>query len=638
MSTPRDVSSATPVGPPPATRAWRRLRHSVGTHRLFVQAIGDGTAWTVAIFAAMVARFDLHVTSQDWGPFSEADVATAIAIAVCLQLLAGWAVGLYQGRWRFGAFDEVAALAQVVLVVTAILALVSRALPGRLLLPTSVVLTSGVLALVSMAAVRYLWRLQLERSLRPSAHATRVLVFGAGEGGVQLITAMLRNPESQYLPVALLDDNPANANLRIMGVPVLGTRESLAQVAEATDSTVLIIAIPSADASLVRDLTQRAEQLSLEVRVLPPVQALLDGTAGVADVRPVTEDDLLGRHAIDTDVDAIAGYLTNRRVLITGAGGSIGSELCRQVSRFAPAELVMLDRDESALHAVQLSIEGRALLDSRNLVVADLRDTLRVREVFEEHRPHVVFHAAALKHLPLLEMHPMEAVKTNVFGTLFTLEAARDVGVERFVNVSTDKAADPTSVLGFTKRIAERLTATIAPDADGTYLSVRFGNVLGSRGSVLTAFESQVRSGGPVTVTHPEVTRYFMTIEEAVQLVIQAGAVGRDGEALVLDMGTPVRIAEVAERLVAHAERPIEIIYTGLRPGEKLHEVLLGADEQDVRPFHHLISQVPVPPMGLSLLDPLHAAPPTPAEQTALITSIAQTPASHADTTSHRSS
>jgi FlaA1/EpsC-like NDP-sugar epimerase len=318
----------------------------------------------------------------------------------------------------------------------------------------------------------------------------------------------------------------------------------------------------------------------------------------VSDIRPVTPADLLGRREAEIDVQVVAGYLTGKRVLVTGAGGSIGSELCRQVRRFDPATLIMLDRDESALHMLQLSMEGAALLDRRELVVADIRDRSRLEEVFEEHRPEVVFHAAALKHLPLLEMHPGEAVKSNVFGTLNVLQVAGDAHVERLVNISTDKAADPVSVLGYSKRIAERLTAWSGTQRSGAQVSVRFGNVLGSRGSVLTAFEEQIRAGGPVTVTDADVTRYFMTVEEAVQLVIQAGAVGSSGEALVLDMGEPVRIADVAQRLIARSGRPVELIYTGLRPGEKLHECLLGAGEVDVRPVHRLITHVPVPPLA----------------------------------------
>jgi FlaA1/EpsC-like NDP-sugar epimerase len=321
----------------------------------------------------------------------------------------------------------------------------------------------------------------------------------------------------------------------------------------------------------------------------------------------LTEADLLGRHQIENDLDAIAGYLTAKRVLVTGAGGSIGSELCRQIYRFAPEALIMLDRDESALHSLQLTIEGRAMLDSPNVVLADIRDRERMTEVFELHKPHVVFHAAALKHLPLLELYPDEAVKTNVGGTRHVLDAAAAANVERLVNVSTDKAADPTSVLGYTKRVAECMTSERAASTPGTFLSVRFGNVLGSRGSVLTAFRAQIASGGPVTVTAPDVTRYFMTVEEACQLVIQAGAVGRDGQALVLDMGDPVSIDEVARRLISASGQEIEVVYTGLRPGEKVHEVLLAEGEVDRRPAHPLIAHVDVEPSEPSAVDELLA-------------------------------
>jgi FlaA1/EpsC-like NDP-sugar epimerase len=377
---------------------------------------------------------------------------------------------------------------------------------------------------------------------------------------------------------------------------MLGDRKAIPRAAQRSGATALIIAVPEAGGDMVRQLSDLALDADLDLKILPPLEELLDGVVGLGDVRAVTEVDLLGRHEIDTDIDAIAGYLTGKRVLVTGAGGSIGSELCRQISRFAPAQLAMLDRDESALHGVQLAIEGRAMLDSRNLIVADIRDEVRLRQVFEEHQPEVVFHAAALKHLPLLEMHPREAFKTNVIGTQLLLDVSRDYNIVRFINISTDKAADPVSVLGYSKRIAERLTAA-ASRGEGTCLSVRFGNVLGSRGSVLTAFRAQVEAGGPITVTHPDVTRYFMTVEEAVQLVIQAGAVGRDGEALVLDMGEPVRIDDVARRLAAQAQRPIDVVYTGLRPGEKLHEALFGADERGESPGHPRITHVCVPPL-----------------------------------------
>jgi FlaA1/EpsC-like NDP-sugar epimerase len=335
-----------------------------------------------------------------------------------------------------------------------------------------------------------------------------------------------------------------------------------------------------------------------DFKVVPSVAELFNGTLSAADVRDAKISDLLGRHQVETDLEKIAGYLEGKRVLVTGAGGSIGSELCRQLDRFRPAELMMLDRDESALHAVQLSLRGRALLDDPELILADLRDEVGIKAIFGERRPQVVFHAAALKHLPLLETHPGEAVQSNVWGTQNVLEAAAAVGVERFVNISTDKAANPGSVLGYSKRITERLTAYASSVGAGSYLSVRFGNVLGSRGSVLTAFAAQIAAGGPITVTHPEVTRYFMTVQEAVQLVIQAAALGRGGEALVLEMGRPVRIAQVAKQMADQANSPVEIVYTGLRAGEKLHEELFGAGEKDVRPLHPLISHVSVPPLS----------------------------------------
>jgi FlaA1/EpsC-like NDP-sugar epimerase len=577
---------------------WRRVRRALAERRGPVQAAIDILAWAVALPAAMFLRYEFAAPSE-WGPFSFGEVVFGIALVGAIQVVVGATGGLYRGRWRFGSFDEVAHLVGSVFIATVAFSLLNRFGADRLggrLVPHSVTIVAGVLALLAMAGARYLFRLHLERRLRPDAEATeKVLVFGAGEGGIQLVTSMLRNPASPYLPVGLLDDNPLKGNLEVMGIPVVGTRDHISVAADRTGASTLVIAIPSAGSELLRELSQLALESDLDVRVLPALSEMLGGAIGLSDLRPITVADLLGRHEIQTDLDSISHYLTGRRVLVTGAGGSIGSELCYQISRFAPASLVMLDRDESALHGVQLRLHGRATLDDRSLVVCDIRDPDRLSEMFAEHQPEVVFHAAALKHLPLLEMHPVEAVKTNVYGTLNLLRLSVRHGVERFVNISTDKAADPTSVLGYSKRLAERLTSGFAQGTSGTYLSVRFGNVLGSRGSVLTAFHAQVEAGGPITVTDPEVTRYFMTVEEAVQLVVQAGAVGQSGEALVLDMGSPVRIEDVARRYAAQSDRRIEIVYTGLRPGEKLHEVLFGSGEIDRRPAHPLVSHVNVP-------------------------------------------
>jgi FlaA1/EpsC-like NDP-sugar epimerase len=577
-----------------ATRTVTRSTSYRARRRL--QALADGSAMAASVLVAGLLRYEFEVPEGQIGR-----LLWFAALGAALLVGAGTLRGLYGGRWGFGSFEEVSALVESVVLAT--LVMIAVALVADRAVPLSVPLIASTLVLSSSAGIRYIWRAFHDRQLRPSSDdVERMVVIGAGEGSHQIVTAMLRNPSGRYLPVALLDDDPLKRNLRVRGVPVRGSRLNLEKVAAAEAASVALLAIPSAGSGLIREVEEQARQAGLRLLVLPSSSELYGAEVGMSDIRPVTPADLLGRHEIDTDVDSIAGYLTGKRVLVTGAGGSIGSELCRQIYRFAPSSLVMLDRDESALHSVQLSIEGRAMLDSRNLVVGDIRDARRMRQVFAEHRPEVVFHAAALKHLPLLEMHPSEALKTNVHGTALLLEAAAGVGVDRFVNISTDKAADPTSILGYTKRLAERLTAHAAAGADGIYLSVRFGNVLGSRGSVLTAFTSQIEAGGPVTVTHPDVTRYFMTVEEAVQLVIQAGAVGRDGEALVLDMGQPVRIDDVARRLIAEADRPIEIVYTGLRAGEKLHEILFAAGEANLRPRHPGISHVRVPPLSLAQL------------------------------------
>ena len=567
-----------------------------------ILAAVDATAWGFAVVAAMALRFDFRFDRwSDWDPIG------AIGIAAAAMVAAGAIGGLYDGRWQRGSLDEGLALVRAVLLVSVTVFAVNNLLLGARVVPTSVVFGAAPAAFCGAGAARFLERLMaLRRSRRAPGDAIPVLVFGAGDGGQRVISSMHADPHGRYTPVGLVDDDPAKRNLRIHGVPVLGTRDALHAVAIDTGARMLVVAAPSISSDSLRDLSTRALAADLDMRIVPHVTELIDGQVGADDVRPLTEADLLGRHQIDTDIDAIADYITGRRVLVTGAGGSIGSELCRQLHRFGPEALVMVDRDESALHAVQMAIEGRALLDSERLVVADIRDRDRMMEVFAHHRPDVVFHTAALKHLPLLEMYPAEAVKTNVHGTLNVLEAAAAAGVDRFVNISTDKAADPTSVLGYTKRIAEQLTSWYASRERGVYLSVRFGNVLGSRGSVLGAFERQIADGGPITVTDPDVTRYFMTVTEAVQLVVQAGAVGLDGEALVLDMGEPVRIVDVARRLVAQADRPIEIVFTGLRPGEKLHEVLLGQAEKDDRHAHPLISHCRVPaqsPAGLTGLD-----------------------------------
>lgn len=570
------------------------------SRRVFVVVTYDVAAWLISFAVFAWLRYDGVGADVAW-----ADVTVVALVSVALYLAVGAVLQLHRGRAATASLDEMVLLGLATAVAGA--GVFAANLLGHWI-PRSVPAGATASTLVLTAWGRAMWRRYQERGLEGSRRdgSTRALVIGAGEAGRELLGSMLRDPSQTWHPVGLLDDDPRRRFRRIRSVPVLGTTAELKDVVAATRAEAVVIAIPSASAGTINRLRLAALAAGAKVKVLPSTTQLLRDSVGIQDLRDIDISDVLGRKQIDTEIDAIAGYLTGRRVLVTGAGGSIGSELCRQIHQFNPRELMMLDRDESALHAVQLSIHGRALLDSDDVILCDIRDEKAVKTVFAQRRPEVVFHAAALKHLPMLEQYPVEALKTNVHGTRVVLDAADLVGVDRFVNISTDKAANPSSVLGYSKRIAERITAQRALEADGTYLSVRFGNVLGSRGSVLQAFAKQIANGGPVTVTHPEVTRYFMTIEEACQLVIQAAAIGEAGEALVLEMGEPVRIDDVARQLMEQAGTPVAIEYTGLRPGEKLHEELFGEGEpRRVHPEHHLISHVPVPPVSDAHIDAL---------------------------------
>ena len=564
-----------------------------------IKVVLDLSAWAAAIGVAAWVRLAMVGTGIEPRP-----LLRTIAFVWVAQTSIGTVQGLYRGRWRYGSFDEVAAVVRVTVLGAVVMVLLER--PFRPRTPVSAMVVGACIALLLMVGVRYVWRMVMEirRSPDPGADGiTRLLVFGAGDRGCGMIDELMTAKDGLYIPVGFIDDDPTKRRFSARGVKVLGTLQDLAVVAREHRASALLVAITSVPPELMAELLAQADrcQPPLKVKVLMPLSSLFGERARERDIRDLSEEDLLGRRRIETDLDSIAHYIRNKRVLVTGAGGSIGSELCRQLKHFQPARLAMLDHDESALHGVQLSIENTALLDSPDLVLADLRDADRILQVFKDIRPEVVFHAAALKHLPLLEANPGEAVKSNIWGTQIVLEAAMGVGVERFVNISTDKAADPCNVLGYSKRIAERLTAYAAlTAATGTYVSVRFGNVLGSRGSVLTTFRQQVSDGVAVTVTHPDVTRYFMLTTEAVQLVIQAGAIGNPGEVLVLDMGEPVRIGDVAKALIRRSGKSISVTYTGMRPGEKLHETLLGEGELDFRPVHPLVTHAQVPPMAPS--------------------------------------
>jgi FlaA1/EpsC-like NDP-sugar epimerase len=583
---------------------WR-LARDVARHRwlrMATQVGCDAACWLCGLLVAARATGALAGVHLAGAAFWYEVPGTCVLVAGC-----GFTTGLYRGRYLRGSSDQVLSVMVATTLTACCLVAVARVLPAGQRAPLEMVALGAVLALAAMLGARYVDYAARLRA-RPSAGtAVKVIVFGAGDAGALLIQRLTTQSNAAYRPVAILDDDPAKRRLRIQGVPVLGGRGQMAEVAARTGATVLVIAIAGEAAQVNQGLTEAAERCGLVVKVIPSLRELLTGRAQIEGVRDWRNGDLLGRRAVTADVTSVREHIAGQRVLVTGAGGSIGAELCRQLHRLGPAQLIMLDRDESALHAVQLTLHGRALLDSEETVLADIRDRHRIREVFDRFCPEIVFHAAALKHLPLLEFCPAEALKSNVLGTLTVLEAAADHGVRSFVNISTDKAADPVSVLGYSKRITERLTAYTSARTGARYLSVRFGNVLGSRGSVLTALSAQVAVGGPVTVTDPDVSRYFMLADEAVHLVLQATAIGRPGEVLVLDMGEPVRIADMARRLAAMGGREVKIVFTGLRPGEKLTEDRLGPGEADQRPNHPLISQVPVPPLSadeVTALDP----------------------------------
>lgn len=565
-------------------RVGQRFRH-------WVRPSVDASVWFVAVFVAYWLRysFDSQVA------FFTATLVVAV-VAPVLHFVIGSIIGPYRVGHQLGSFDEAYELGRVVvltIVGLTLWAFLSRAL----VIPRTVPIMAGVFAIAGMLAWRFMVRSQRNRRAIARPQNRSVVVFGAGEAGRQLVRSMMRDPESGFTPVALLDDDRSKRHLSIDGVRVRGTREDITTVAEEYGATAFVVALPQASAALVRELTDKAE--GLEVLVLPTLAGLIGNRATSRDLHSVNMEDLLGRRPVSLDTTMVSEQLTGKNILVTGAGGSIGSELCRQIARFGPARLYLLDRDESGLLETQMSLSGQGLLQGEEVILADIRDAGAMGTVFAKTHPDVVFHAAALKHLPLLETYPLEAWKTNVHGTLNVLTAAAENGVGTFVNVSTDKAADATSVLGYSKRIAERLTADFASSQPGRYVSVRFGNVLGSRGSVFHTFTAQIERGGPITITHPDVERFFMLIPEACQLVLEAGAAGTDGEVMVLEMGEPVKIADLAKTLIRiSGRRDIEVKFTGLRAGEKLSEDLFSEREGRRPSANPLINRVVVPKLA----------------------------------------
>lgn len=505
------------------------------------------------------------------------DALSTLAWVVPLQVLIFWRFGLYRGLWRFASLPDLQRLLRAVglaaVLVPAILIL-SR---SGALVPRSVLLLDPLLLLTMMGGSRLLYRLWKEHRLSLAAdEAVPVLVAGAGTAADMLLRE-LRRVGSSWRAVGLLDDDAGLKGRHLQGVPVLGALDELVGWAGKLGVHNVILALPAAPHAVRRRLGEACVNAGLAVQTVPGLDDLMHGRVAVGALRALELDDLLGRDPVQLDDAGLATWLGPRAVLVTGAGGSIGSELARQIARFRPRRLVLLEQSEYALYQLREEFEARFAGIELAWVIGDVKDGVLMERVFQRYRPALVFHAAAYKHVPLMEENPLEALRNNVLGTWALGRAAVAAGVEKFVLVSTDKAVEPTSVMGASKRLAELVGQSLQRPGGTRFVAVRFGNVLGSSGSVVPRFRAQIEAGGPITVTHPEVTRYFMSIPEAAQLVLQAGLMGEGGEIFLLDMGEPVKIVDLARlmlRLAGRNESEIPIVYTGLRPGEKLFEDL----------------------------------------------------------------
>jgi dTDP-glucose 4,6-dehydratase len=521
----------------------------------------------------MAIALELRLIDHEyvWSGYSDLFL---IAFATSLIHLAlGYRTSLYRGRYRVSTFDEIKGIVRVVALTSVfpILFLVF----GFSSAPRTIGFFATALVILGVFFMRFTLRTIVEGKRR-RVRGSNTILYGAGETGASIITQMLRDVERRYHPVGFIDDNRAKQRLEISGYKVLGRFEDLESIVISNEVETIVLAIANVNSTLLNKLQDFSRDNKVKLVVVPSPSQLIDGTFKLTDLDEVSDEDLIGRRTIAVNDEAILNLLRGKRILITGAGGSIGSEISRQVHRYKPSTVFMLDRDETLLHSLELSLDGKGLLTSKNMILADIRDKERIKEEFSKVKPDVVFHAAALKHLSMLELYPQEAEKTNVEGTKNVLDAALTSGVSVFVNISTDKAVRPTSQLGITKRKAEYLTYQSGRQAgeEKRFVSVRFGNVLGSRGSVLDTFRTQIKNGGPLTLTDLNVKRYFMTIPEAVHLVLEASTIGRNGDVMLLDMGESIAIKDIAEKLIQKSGKRIEIEVTGLRQGEKLDEDL----------------------------------------------------------------
>ncbi len=538
-------------------------------------------AWLFAGLLAFFVRLDL--------PLLDHKRVIALYLAVGLLPKAGliFYFGLHRQSWHKIGVRDLYRLTAVISSWTVLVYVVNFVLSQWTHVPRSVPLIEGALALLLMGGMRLLARVLFEREgmRATSGSSRRVLVIGAGEAGTMMVRELLRHPESGLIPVGFLDDEPAKRAQRFLGLPVLGVVDALPRVVIDKQVDEVLIAMPSAPGRIVRRVVELAREAGVKHRIIPGIHEILSGQIALSQIRDVSLEDLLRRDAVQLNSNEISGYLKDRVVLVTGAGGSIGSEIVRQVSRFRPRKLILLGRGENSIFLIEQELKRTWPELEYALVIGDVRDREKLGDVFRRFKPEVVFHAAAHKHVYLMEHNPDEAILNNVFGTKNIVDLSLEFGVNRLVNISTDKAVNPTSVMGASKRIAEYIVESGSRRArpDQAFSSVRFGNVLGSRGSVIPKFRQQILDGGPVTVTDPNMVRYFMLIPEAAQLVLQAGGLPENGAVYVLDMGEPVKIVDLARDVIRlsgfEVGQDIDIVFTGAQPGEKLYEELLTSEE-----------------------------------------------------------
>ena len=562
----------------------------VNRHRIW-QLVFDAVLIAAAWRLTYYLRFD-KATPIYYRHLLDLDV---IALVVGIKLATFVVFGFYNRWWRYVSTRDMWGAFRGVTAASAVTYLVLYAFPPETTsrLPRSIAALDYLLLLAFVAGSRLLARSLIERP--PSgvvARGKEVLIVGAGDAAQLLIREMQRNRTLHYTPIGLIDDDPRKKNLRVHGVRVLGTTDDLHHVLGDNKPDEVLIAIPSAPGGVRQRVVETCRAARVPVKTLPALHELIAGDLNLAgQIRPVQVEDVLGREPVDVDLGAVAAYVKGKTVLVTGAGGSIGGELSRQLARLGVARLVLVDKGEAQLFEIERELVGERDFSAAIPVLANCGDRLKMQHVFERYRPQVVFHAAAYKHVGMLEANPLQAVANNVFATRRLLECAVEAGIERFVLISTDKAANPKNVMGQTKAVCEWIVESFArrPGVRTRFVAVRFGNVLGSSGSVIPIFRRQIERGGPVTVRHPEMTRFFMTIPEASALVIQAGSMGGRGQVYVLDMGEPVRILDLAQqmiRLSGKDESQIPIVYSGVLAGEKLHEVLWNDDEA-VGPTSH---------------------------------------------------